>query len=175
MASNRSQRRSRGVGSASASSSRVTGTVEGECKHCSVTQGQLDRLFDAGYLPRPEVAFACPGLITDGDDIVQESSPNPQENEQVCFIPFLLRGLGFLIHPFLWGILHFYGLQLHHLSPNSILHIACFPHFGMWCKYFCVYPRTRDKVLLDCGMPLFAGWPTPVTLTALPRSRRRIG
>jgi hypothetical protein len=29
-------------------------------------------------------------------------------------------------HEFLRGLLSVYGVQLHHLTPNSILHIACF-------------------------------------------------
>jgi hypothetical protein len=30
---------------------------------------------------------------------------------------------------FLLGLLYFYGLELHHLNPNSICHIAIFIHF----------------------------------------------
>lgn len=127
-----------------------------------MSQGQLDRLSGADYLPLPEVAYARPGLIAIGQALSQESSPNPRENERLCFVPFLIRGLGFPIHSFLRGLLHFYGLQLHHLSPNSILNVACFvtlcesflgcsPHFGLRRKYFCVQPRTRGDVLLDCG------------------------
>ena len=44
--------------------------------------------------------------------------------ERVCFVPFLLRGVGFPIHPFLRGLLEYYGIQLHSLTPASILHIA---------------------------------------------------
>jgi hypothetical protein len=40
------------------------------------------------------------------------------------------------------GLLHFYGIQMHHLTPNGVLHIACFitlcegflgtrPHWGL--------------------------------------------
>lgn len=82
--------------------------------------------------------------------------------EQVCFVPFLLRGLGFPIHPFLRGLLEFYGIQLHHLTPNSILHIAgfvtlcelylgCEAHFGLWLKYFCLMPCSRDGKTHEVG------------------------
>ena len=37
-----------------------------------------------------------------------ENFPNPNKEERVCFVSFLLRGLGFLIHPFLTGLLEFY-------------------------------------------------------------------
>lgn len=133
-----------------------------ESKQCSLTQGQLDWLFNLGYQPPPEEAFDHPGLVAIDGDFVQERCPNPRENERVCFVPFLLKGLGFPVHPFLRGLLYFYGLQLHHLSPNSILHIACYvmlceaflgclSHFGLWCKYFCALPRKRGNTLLSCG------------------------
>ena len=95
-------------------------------------------------------------------DVIQERCPSPQGNKQVSFVPLLVRGLGISIHPFLRGLLYFYGLQLHHLSPNSILHIACFvtlcesflkcqPHFSLWCKYFCVQPRASGGTLFECA------------------------
>lgn len=99
------------------SSSRSIGGVEGERKHCAVAQGQLDHLSTLGYVAPPEAACAHPGLVANDDNLLQESCPNARENERVCFVPFLLKGLGFPIHPFLWGLLHFYGLLLH-LSPN---------------------------------------------------------
>uniref|UniRef100_A0ACD5WTT1 Uncharacterized protein n=1 Tax=Avena sativa TaxID=4498 RepID=A0ACD5WTT1_AVESA len=51
------------------------------------------------------------------------------------------------VFPAMRGLLCFYGLQLHQLTPNSILHIACFitlcecwlgiePHFGLFKKLF---------------------------------------
>jgi nitrous oxidase accessory protein NosD len=42
------------------------------------------------------------------------------------FYAFLLRGLSLPAHEFLRGLLFIYGVQLHQLTPNSILHIACF-------------------------------------------------
>src|SRR3954464_9506466 len=45
------------------------------------------------------------------------------------FIAFIIRGLSFPVHDFLRGLLFFYGIQLHHLSPNSLLHIAWFVAF----------------------------------------------
>jgi hypothetical protein len=45
----------------------------------------------------------------------------------------MLRGLSLPPHPFLCGLLFVYGIQLHDLNPNTILHIAC---FIMLCEYF---------------------------------------
>ena len=69
------------------------------------------------------------GLATyiGGEEV--ESFPNPSKGERVCLVPYLLRGLGFPIHPFLRGLLGFYGLQLHNFTPASILHITGYVAF----------------------------------------------
>jgi hypothetical protein len=67
------------------------------------------------------------------------------------FLAFLLRGLSLPAHEFLRGLLFVYGVQLHQLTPNSILHIACFvtlcvsflgiePHFLLWRSVFQLRP-----------------------------------
>ncbi|KAK1604144.1 hypothetical protein QYE76_027817 [Lolium multiflorum] len=56
----------------------------------------------------------------------EESYPTPPMGYRVSFIDHLIRGLSAPIHPFLRGLLFVYGLQLHHLTPNSILHISIF-------------------------------------------------
>jgi hypothetical protein len=55
-----------------------------------------------------------------------EIIPRPRAGFRVLFFAFLLRGFSFHPHPFLWGLLFSYGIQLHDLNPNTILHIACF-------------------------------------------------
>jgi hypothetical protein len=50
----------------------------------------------------------------------------PTSGFRVMFLAFLLRGLSFPAHKFLRGLLFVYGVQLHQLTPNSILHIAYF-------------------------------------------------
>jgi hypothetical protein len=72
------------------------------------------------------------------------------------FLSFLFRGLSLPAHEFLRGLLFVYGVQLHQLTPNSILHIACFvtlcesflgiePHFLLWRSIF----RLRPSVALS--------------------------
>jgi hypothetical protein len=62
-----------------------------------------------------------------------------------------LRGLSLPAHEFLRGLLFVYGVQLHQLTPNSLLHIACFitfyelflgiePHFLLWKFLFWLCP-----------------------------------
>jgi hypothetical protein len=50
-------------------------------------------------------------------------------------------------HRFLYSLLQFYNLELHHLTPSGILHMAAFvtlceaymviePHFNLWNYFF---------------------------------------
>jgi hypothetical protein len=68
------------------------------------------------------------------------------------FLAFLLRGLSLPAHEFFRGLLYIYGVQLHQLTPNLILHIACFvtlcesflgvePHFLLWRSIFWLRPN----------------------------------
>jgi hypothetical protein len=94
------------------------------------------------------------GLISDDDQVTFPSTewiPKPQSGFRVMFLAFLLRGLSFPAHEFLHGLLFVYGVQLRQLTPNSILHIACFiilcesflgiePHFLLWKFLFRLHP-----------------------------------
>lgn len=53
------------------------------------------------------------------------------------------RGFGLPMHPFVWGLLFFFGLESNISTPNAVLHIACFitlcgaylvmePHWKPW-------------------------------------------
>ncbi|KAK1696545.1 hypothetical protein QYE76_013242 [Lolium multiflorum] len=56
----------------------------------------------------------------------EESYPTPPIGYRVSFVDHLIHGLFVPIHDFLRGLLFVYGLQLHHLTPNSILHVSIF-------------------------------------------------
>ena len=55
-----------------------------------------------------------------------EETPNPKENEAVVFAVLFEAGLRFPYHPFLREILNMYNLQLHHLTPHSIVQLSKF-------------------------------------------------
>jgi hypothetical protein len=85
-----------------------------------------------------EVLIAGPEII-----------PRPPAGFWVLFLAFLLRGFSFPPHPFLQGLLFAYGIQLHNLNPNTILHIVCFitlcecflgiePHWALWRRIFVI-------------------------------------
>jgi hypothetical protein len=99
------------------------------------------------------------GLIAAQDSIKFPSTERilkPPSGYRVMFLAFLLRGFSLPAHEFLRGLLFVYGVQLHQLTPNSLLHIACFvtlcesflgiePHFLLWRSIF----RLRPNVALS--------------------------
>ena len=103
------------------------------------TKKNLDFLTKMGTLPALETGeVRLPG---------DEEAPEPRDNERVLLVDFVLRGISLPIHEFLRGLLFVYGVQLHHLTPNGILHVACFitlcecflgvhPHWGLWKRIF---------------------------------------
>jgi hypothetical protein len=94
------------------------------------------------------------GLISDSDSVIFPSTeriPKPKSGFRLMFLSFLLCGLSLPAHEFLRGLLYVYGVQLHQLTPNSLLHIACFitlcesflgiePHFILWRSLFRLCP-----------------------------------
>ena len=97
-------------------------------------------------------------LIFPGD----ESFPSPPIGFRVTFIDHLIRGLSTPIHEFLRGLLFVYGIQLHHLTPNSILHISIFitlcecflgthPHWGLWKRIFYLRRNSCRNVTYNVG------------------------
>jgi hypothetical protein len=94
------------------------------------------------------------GLISNDDEVIFPSTeriPKPKDGFRVMFLAFLLHGLSLPAHEFLCGLLFVYGVQLHQLTPNSSLRIACFitlcelflgidPHFLLWRSLFWLCP-----------------------------------
>jgi hypothetical protein len=94
------------------------------------------------------------GLVSADDQVIFPSTeriPKPPSGFRAMFLAFLLRGLSLPAHEFLRRLLFVYGVQLHQLALNSILHIACFitlyesflgiePHFLLWKFLFQLRP-----------------------------------
>jgi hypothetical protein len=128
-------------------------TIKGHWASSSVMEGTILELRSAGYIPT-EVSTRVP------DPHQRVPAPNP--GERVVFVPHLIRGLGFPLHPFVCGIMFYYMLDFHHLALNSILHLTSFitvceaflhiePHFGLWQKTFSVKPKSGGAQLAECG------------------------
>jgi hypothetical protein len=73
--------------------------------------------------------------------------PAPPEGYVVSFVAFHERGLRMPPSRFMWALLHYYKVELHHLAPNSILQAAIFaavckgylgmePHWNLWLHLF---------------------------------------
>ena len=122
----------------------------------------MNKLEIQGYLPPADLVPVRAGLTSINDKALAENFPNTTEGERVCFVSFLLRHAGFPIHPFLRGLLEYYDLQLHNLTPGSILHIAgfvalcelllgCEAHFELWRKLFCLVPHSQEGSIFEVG------------------------
>src|SRR5881394_2429101 len=82
--------------------------------------------------------------------------------ELVVFEPFFYRGFYLPANKFFWGLLHFYGIELVHLNPNSILQIVAFihlceaflgiePYFALFCHLFALRPIQRGETCVVGG------------------------
>jgi hypothetical protein len=76
-----------------------------------------------------------------------EVEPRPKENVVVSFAHFHSFGFGVLMHPLLRWLLYYYGLRLHDLTPQGILHHSVFimlsegflgdpAHYELWRSLF---------------------------------------
>jgi hypothetical protein len=92
----------------------------------------------------------------------EESYPNPPMEYRVSFVDHLIRGLSTPIHDFLRGLLFVYGIQLHQLTPNSILHISIFitlcecflgipPNWALWKRIFCLRRNGSHNATYNIG------------------------
>ena len=72
------------------------------------------------------------------------------------------RGLALPISEFFYALLQFWGIQLHHLTPHSILHLSIFthfceaflgilPHFHLFQHFFTLVPVSNSTKLAVVG------------------------
>ncbi|KAK1668530.1 hypothetical protein QYE76_056689 [Lolium multiflorum] len=115
----------------------------------------------------------------------EESYPTPPMGYRVSFVDHLIRGLSAPIHPFLRGLLFIYGLQLHHLTPNSILHISIFitlceaflgvqPNWALWKRiFFCRRNGSPNVAYNIGGVVMFVPLATTSTSNSLTQGWRK--
>ena len=127
----------------------------------SITEGHIKKLRGARYL----AANIAHWLPTAGQIV-----PTPEPHERVVFLHYFLRGLGFPLHPFVRGLMFYYGLDFHDLAPNFILNISAFiivceaflrirPYFGLWLKTFNVKPKVVGVQQAECGRAMVGKMP----------------
>ncbi|KAK1615574.1 hypothetical protein QYE76_021091 [Lolium multiflorum] len=135
------------------------GTAEWE--RSKITNQDINLLKKLGISKKPK-AVCFPS---------EESYPTPPMGYRVSFVDHLIRGLSAPIHPFLRGLLFVYGLQLHHLTPNSILHISIFitlceaflgvqPNWALWKRIFFCRRNGSPNVAYNIGGVVISVRPT---------------
>ena len=110
---------SKGKGVA-AEPTREEGWVPSKC-----SKSNLETLVSDGLLPDKSVIQWCPAL--------GEGRPYEITGKIISFAPYFERGLGLPCSVFFFGLLRYYRIQLHHLTPNSFVHISIFVHL---CEAF---------------------------------------
>ena len=99
-----------------------------------------------------------------------EGEDYPMEGtlETFMFRDFVECGLALLVSEFFYRLLQFWGIQLHHLTPQSILHLSIFthlceaflgilPHFHLFQHFFFLAPvpnATNPAVVGGCELVL---------------------
>ena len=168
------------------SSSRSRSPKPGNCKKCSVPHSQLVELQTQGFLPPAYTVPVRAGLATYNGGEQAEIFPNPSMGERVCLVPYLLRGLGFPIHPFLRGLLEFYGLLLHNFTPPPYYTLLAMSPFASCCwavrlissygrGYSASYPVHRRGQYTKWAESKYGASPGPDICPVLRRRHPKIG
>ena len=99
----------------------------------NMTRSALEARVKGGVL-RPVTGVGSPEWIASP---VSDREPNPPPGYVVCFLSFLDRGFGTPADRLIRVILHYYGVELHNLNPNSVMQAAV---FATVCDGFLGFP-----------------------------------
>uniref|UniRef100_J3MDT2 Transposase (putative) gypsy type domain-containing protein n=1 Tax=Oryza brachyantha TaxID=4533 RepID=J3MDT2_ORYBR len=90
--------------------------------------------------------------MVQGQDVVRcgEAHMAPEfPNKAIFVVSFALVGLVPPFSPFFYDVLHFYGIQMLHLGPNSIFILAIFAHLcEMFVRVMSMLPLFRHFFML---------------------------
>nr|ABF93728.1 retrotransposon protein, putative, unclassified [Oryza sativa Japonica Group] len=123
-------------------------SFESQWAPSDVTEDNLKEMLAHGVLLAKEIIGWRPAF--------GEAFPTPDTHEIVVFAHFFYGGFSLPTSRFFRGILNFYGISLHHLNPNSIVHIANFihvceaflgirPHFALFRRIFFLKPQPNKS------------------------------
>jgi hypothetical protein len=88
----------------------------------SMREKRLEELVRDGLL-WPKTSRSQPEWIAPPSDHLE---PAPPKGYVVSFICFHKRGFGMPASPFMRALLHYYKVELHHLTPNTVSQAAIF-------------------------------------------------
>ena len=123
-------------------------------KKCKMLEFGVTNLVDERLLQtRTVIQWRC----AEGKD-----QPYEGTNEIVLFHDFVERGFAILTSDFFHGLLQHWGIQLHHLTPQSILHLSIFTHlceaflgvethFHLFQHFFCLRPHPSANKPAEVG------------------------
>ena len=134
--------------------------IQGDWMPSVIRQDDLDDLVEGGFIPHESARL--PG---------KEVEPQPLDGECVLLATHIDRGFSLPPHPFFRSFLNFFGAQLHHFTPNSIVYLAAFislcenflgcrPHWGLFKHIFTCRSQSvkkakssdeRTQVIQLCG------------------------
>ena len=119
---------------------------------CNVTRSALEARVKSRLL-HPITDEGSPEWIAPP---VSDREPNPPPGYVVCFLSFLERGFGTPVGLLIRAILHYYGVELHNLNPNSVMQAAVFAtvcegflgvpaHWNLWLHLFKADMSARNE------------------------------
>ena len=125
-----------------------------------MSEAAVQELENLGLLQSQGVIQWCAG---EGEDYPMEGTL-----ETVVFRDFVERGLALPVSEFFFALLQFLGIQLHHLTPQSILYLSIFthfceaflgilPHFHLFQHFFTLVPvpnSAKPAVIGGCELVL---------------------
>jgi hypothetical protein len=93
---------------------------------------------------------------------IGDKRPYERVEEIVLFQHFVERGLALPTSDFFYGLLFYFGIELHYLNPNLILHIAIFvnfceaflgieSHFDIFCNLLYPKPQPTKMKMYEVG------------------------
>ena len=134
MAKAKGKRSSRGGSSSRSGLQR--GWIQDDWIRSTISQDDLDDLAEEGLIPHGSARLP-----------EDETEPRPREGECVILATHVDRGFSLPPHPFFRAFLNFFGAQLHHFSPITIIYLAAFvslcenflgcrPHWGLFKHIF---------------------------------------
>jgi hypothetical protein len=108
------------------SSSSTSGSTEeapptsSSWQKCTLQESDIQDMVEQGVLPKKQISrWRC----CYGEEFLSEDM-----DQTVVFKSFYEKGFALPAGAFFRGLLHFYGLEVTHLKPNSIAQIAIFIH-----------------------------------------------
>ena len=128
-----------------------------------ITVEMLQSLVDGGLL-RPVTDLNRPEWIAPGS----EPELRPRDGYIVSFVAFHKHGLGLPVDRLMRALPHYYGVELHNFSPNSIAQAAIFiavcegylgiaPHWELWLHLFWAGLNTKPMGMMGTRKALRAG------------------